>query len=165
MTNAHAGASHGAQPPPSAKTDEDIREDVLCQMAWDDRLTGHQLGVQVENGIVTLGGVVDDWIKFNAAAEAAHRVPEVQDVANEITVRAALVDAPTDTDVATAIRRALRWDARLQEEEIRCTVTHGVVTLDGVVPSVTQRREATRVVEQLHGVKRVENRLRIVEGP
>lgn len=144
-----------------AKTDEDIRQDVLCQIEWDDRLTGHRLGVQVENGIVTLGGVVDDWAKFYAAAEAAHHVKEVLDVANEIQVRGSDVDSPTDTDLTVAVRRALQWDARLHPEDIRSTIAGGVVTLEGLVPSVAQRNDAVRTVGRIHGVKGVDNRLRI----
>ena len=131
----------------------------------DERLTDHQLGVQVANGVVTLGGVADDWITFNAAAEAAHRVREVQDVANEIQVRGAGVDAPTDTDLAVAVRRALHWDARVPQQDIRTTVAAGVVVLEGAVHSLAQRAEAARAVERVHGVQRVDNRLRIAERP
>lgn len=134
-------------------------------MAWDERLTDHQVGVQVDKGVVTLGGVVDDWTKFNAAAEAAHRVAEVLDVANEIQVRGAGVDTPSDSELAVAVRRALQWDARVQDQGIRSTVTAGVVILDGEVPSLAQQVQATRVVLRLHGVKRVDNRLRIAEQP
>lgn len=148
-----------------AKTDEDIRQDVLCQIEWDDRLTGHRLGVQVENGVVTLGGVVDDWIKFHAAAEAAHHVKEVLDVANEIQVRGSDVEAPTDTDLAVAVRRALQWDARLHPEAIRSTVAAGVVILEGLVPSAAQRNDAARTVGHVHGVKGVDNRLQIANRP
>lgn len=165
MSNRSESLSAGAEPPPSGKTDEDIRQDVLCQMDWDDRLTGHQLGVQVDNGIVTLGGTVDDWTQFAAAAEAAHRVTEVLDVANQIQVREAGVDAPTDSDLAVAVRRALEWNARLHGDGIRSTVAGGVVTLDGVVRSLAQRAEAARAVRPLHGVRRVENRLRIAGRP
>lgn len=160
-TGAKATAPRNGESAASGKTDEDIRQDVLCQMEWDDRLTGHQVGVQVDKGVVTLGGVVDDWGKFNAAAEAAHRVPEVLDVANDIQVRDAAVDAPTDSELAVAVRRALQWDSRLHQEDIRSTVTAGVVTLEGVVPGAAQRGEATRAVGRLHGVRRVDNRLRI----
>lgn len=153
------------KPPASSKTDEDIRQDVLCQMAWDERLSGLQLGVQVANGVVTLGGVVDGWTAFNAAAEAAHHVPEVQDVANEIQVRGARVDAPTDSDLAVAVRRALQWDAGLHQQDIRSTVAAGVVTLEGVVHSVAQATEAARAVQRIHGVRRVDSRLRIAERP
>jgi len=163
MPKSHRSAKGETQPPGPAKTDEDIREDVLCQLAWDDRLADHQLGVQVEDGVVTLCGVVDDWTKFNAAAEAAHLVAGVQDVANDILVKSASVDSPTDSDLAVAVRRALRWDARLREQDIRSTVTAAVVTLEGVVRSPAEQAEATRAVQHLHGVKRVENRLHIAD--
>ncbi|MES1207641.1 MAG: BON domain-containing protein [Pseudomonadota bacterium] len=149
--------------PPSGKTDDELREDVLCQMAWDERLNGQQIGVQVQHGVVTLGGVVDLWVQFNAAAEAAHQVAEVTDVANEIQVRASAPDAPTDTDLAVAVRRALRWDGRIHETDIRSTVAGGIVTLEGIVASAAQRAEATRAVARLHGVRRVDNRLVVGE--
>ncbi len=149
---------------PTGKTDDELREDVLCQMAWDERLNGQQIGVQVQHGVVTLGGVVDMWVQFNAAAEAAHQVPEVTDVANEIQVRASAPDAPTDTDLAVAVRRALRWDGRVPEADIRSTVAGGIVTLQGVVASAAQRAEATRAVARLHGVRRVDNRLQVAHA-
>ncbi len=151
--------------PAAGKTDDDLREDVVCQLAWDERLNGAQIGVQVAHGVVTLGGVVDGWIQYNAAAESAHRVPEVIDVANEIQVRGAAVDAPADTDLAVAVRRALEWDARLPGRGIHSTVSGGVVTLEGSIASLAQRSEATRAVARLHGVRRVVNRLQVpVEG-
>jgi len=165
MPNRGSRATVGAVVPASGKTDEEIRQDVFCQMAWDERLTDHQVGVQVDKGVVTLGGIVDDWTKFNAAAEAAHRVPEVLDVANEIQVRGADVDARSDSELAVAVRRALQWDARVQDQGIRSTVAAGVVTLDGEVPSLAQQAEATGAVLRLHGVKRVDNRLRVERRP
>ncbi len=154
-------SSRPATAPAGGKTDDDLREDVICQLAWDERLNGAQIGVQVAHGVVTLGGVVDDWIQFSAAAESAHRVPEVTDVANEIQVRGAAVDTPSDSDLAVAVRRALQWDARISDRDIRSTVTGGVVTLEGAVATLAQRSEATRAVGRLHGVRRVDNRLRI----
>jgi osmotically-inducible protein OsmY len=163
MSNRCSRATVGAVVPASGKTDEDIRQDVLCQMAWDERLSDHQVGVQVEKGVVTLGGVVDDSNQFNAAAEAAHRVAEVLDVANELQVRGAGVDTRSDSELAVAVRRALQWDAEVQDQGIRSTVAAGVVILEGEVPSLAQQVQATRAVLRLHGVKRVDNRLRIEE--
>jgi osmotically-inducible protein OsmY len=41
-----------------------------------------------------------------------------------------------------AVRRALQWDARVQDQGIRSTVAAGVVTLEGEVPSLAQQAEA-----------------------
>jgi osmotically-inducible protein OsmY len=143
------------------KTDIDMREDVLSELAWDSRIDEKQIGVQVDHGIVTLGGAVDALAISAAAAEAAHRVAGVQDVANELQVRELRSDHLTDTDVARAVRHALEWDALIPDQHIRSTVSAGVVVLEGVVATQIQREEVERVVARLKGVRRLDNRLQI----
>lgn len=141
------------------KTDHDIRNDVLRELAWDSRIGDKQIGVQVDDGVVTLGGTVDSLATRNAAAEAAHQVACVKDVANELQV--ATVAHLTDTDIARAVRHALEWDALLPDQEIRSTVGGGMVLLEGVVANPIQREEAEGAIARLKGVKRVDNRLQI----
>jgi osmotically-inducible protein OsmY len=147
--------------PPTGKTDTDVRNDVLSELAWDSRIDEKQIGVQVEHGVVTLGGTVDDLATSTAAVEAAHRVAGVRDVANELQVKSAQSAHLTDTDVAKAVRHALEWDAHIPDREIRSTVTAGVVTLEGVVTTPIQREEVERVVGRLKGVRRLDNRLQV----
>jgi osmotically-inducible protein OsmY len=146
---------------PSGKTDSDIRNDVMSELTWDSRIGDKQIGVQVEHGVVTLGGTVEDWATCLAAVEAAHRVAGVKDVANELQARNALTSHLTDTDIAKAVRHALEWDALLPDQDIRSTVAGGVVVLDGVVTTPIQREEAERLVGRLKGVKRLENHLQV----
>jgi osmotically-inducible protein OsmY len=141
------------------KTDLDIRNDVLRELAWDSRIGDRQIGVQVDDGVVTLGGTVDSLATRNAAAEAAHQVACVKDVANELQV--ATVAHLTDTDIARAVRHALEWDALLPDQEIRSTVGGGMVVLEGVVATPIQREEAEGAIGRLKGVKGIDNRLQI----
>jgi len=147
--------------PPTGKTDTDIRNDVLSELAWDSRIDEKQIGVQVEQGIVTLGGTVDDLATSSAAVEAAHRVAGVKDVANELQVKSVQSAHLTDTDIARAVRHAIEWDALIPDQEVRSTVTAGVVTLEGVVTTPIQREEIERVVGRLKGVRRLDNRLQV----
>jgi len=146
---------------PSRKTDSAIRNDVLSELAWDSHIGDKQIGVQVDQGVVTLGGTVEDWATSIAAVEAAHRVAGVKDVANELQARNTLSAHLTDTDIAKAVRHALEWDALVPDEEIHSTVSGGVVVLEGLVTTPIQRDEAERIVGRLKGVKRLENHLRI----
>jgi osmotically-inducible protein OsmY len=143
---------------PAGKTDADIRNDVMSELSWDSRIGETQIGVQVDHGVVTLGGSVEDWATCRAAVEAAHRVAGVRDVANELQVRNSLTTHLTDTDIARAVRHALEWDALVPEKEIRSTVADGVVVLEGVVATPSQRDEAERIVG---GLKRLVNRLQV----
>jgi osmotically-inducible protein OsmY len=153
--------SSGDFPPRTGKTDTDIRNDVLSELAWDSRIGETQIGVQVDDGVVTLGGTVEDLATSSAAVEAAHHVAGVKDVANELQVKNAQSAHLTDTDIAKAVRHALEWDALIPDENIRSTVTAGVVVLDGVVATPIQREETERAIGRLKGIKRLENRLQI----
>ena len=148
---------------PAGKTDTDVRNDVMSELSWDSRIGETQIGVQVDHGVVTLGGSVEDWATCRAALEAAHRVAGVKDVANELQVRNSLTAHLTDTDIARAVRHALEWDALVPEKDIRSTVAGGMVVLEGVVATPGQRDEAERVVGGLRGIKRLINRLQISE--
>ena len=89
------------------KTDTQIHHDVLEELKWDSRVDEKEVGVQVEGGVVTLTGTVTSFAKRWAAEEAAHRVIGVLDVANDVKVKLSGELAPTDTDIAHAVRRAL----------------------------------------------------------
>jgi len=144
---------------PIRKTDAQIHHDVLEELKWDSRVEETEVGVQVEGGVVTLTGTVTSFAKRWAAEEAAHRVIGVLDVANDVTVKVAGEAAPTDTDIAHAVRRALEWDVFVPNEHIKSTVTKGGVVLEGTVDRAVQRDDAERAVRNLAGVKGVQNKI------
>jgi osmotically-inducible protein OsmY len=145
------------------KTDTQIHHDVLEELQWDSRVDEKEVGVQVAGGVVTLTGTVTSWAKRMAAQEAAHRVIGVLDVANDVQVKVLLGGlAPTDTEIAQAVRRALEWDVFVPEEKITSTVTGGWVTLEGTVEGWSQRNDAERAVRNLTGVKSVVNKITVM---
>jgi osmotically-inducible protein OsmY len=115
----------------------------------------NEIGVSVKDGVVILTGWVDSFLKEWAAEEAAHRVPGVKAVANDIEVR--LPSERTDADIAAAAVRALEWDAGIPSDKIELTVSKGWVTLKGEVEWQYQKEDAERVVRRLSGVKGVTN--------
>jgi osmotically-inducible protein OsmY len=135
----------------------DIQEDVLDELAWDARVQPNEIGVAVKDGIVTLTGRVESYIKKWAAEEAAHRVKGVQAVVNEIEVKLLPSAERTDEDIAAAVLRALEWDAAVPAERLKVTVSKGWVTLDGDVEWHYQREEAERAVRRITGVRGVTN--------
>ena len=139
----------------ATKTDAEIQQDVLREMKWDTRVEETDVGVEVDHGVVTLTGTVGNWAQSYAAMEAAHRVRGVLDVANDVTVKPPGTGAPTDTDVAHAVRNALEWDVFVPDTRIRSTVSNGVVSLEGDVDTWTQREDAEAVVRNLAGVRGV----------
>jgi osmotically-inducible protein OsmY len=138
-------------------TDEAIQKDVLDELKWNAYVRPNEIGVSVKDGIVTLTGWVDSYMKKIAAEEAAHRVPGVKAVANDIEVRLPSSAERTDADFASAVLNALRWDAAIPAGKLDVTVSKGWVTLKGEVDFAFQKRDAERAVQRLSGVKGVTN--------
>jgi osmotically-inducible protein OsmY len=143
------------------KSDSQIQQEVLRELKWDTRVEETEVGVTVERGIVTLTGTLPSYAKKLAAQEAAHRVFGVLDVANDIQVRVPGTVGRTDAEIAQAVRNALEWDVWINEERIKCTVSNGFVTLEGVVEVLREREDVERVIRRLSGVRGVTNRIEV----
>ena len=143
--------------PTTVRSDEQIQRDVLDELGWEAELQPNEIGVAVEDGVVTLTGRVASFSQKWAAERAAQRVRGVLAVANEIEVRLSGSSERTDADIASAAVRALEWDALIPPGNVEVTVSRGWVTLDGQVEWQFQRRAAERAVRRLTGVLGVTN--------
>ena len=143
------------------QTDEQIQQEVLRELKFDASVQPNEIGVTVKDGIVTLTGYVDSYLKRWAAEEAAHRVKGVVAVANDIEVRLPTSAERTDADIAAAVTRALEWDAFVDPDKIEVTVSKGWVTLKGEVQWGFQRADAERVARRITGVKGVTNMIAV----
>lgn len=143
------------------KSDIQIQQDVMRELRWDTRIGSTEVGVEVDKGIVSLTGTVENFAKKHAATEAAHRVAGVLDVANDVQVHLPGSPGRTDTEIARAIRSALEWDAFVPDQRIKSSVSEGWVTLEGEVDFLREREDAGKVVRRLGGVRGVWNQITV----
>ena len=141
------------------KTDAKIREDVLDQLAWESEVDDRQIGVAVENGVVTLSGVVNSYTSKMAAEKAAKKVDGVKAVAEDIEVKYGDAFKKTDKEIAKAAVNALEWNISVPDDKIMVKVEDGWVYLTGEVKWDYQRNAAKRAVENLLGVRYVSNNI------
>ena len=137
------------------RTDQELQQDVLAELKWDAQIQPNEIGVSVKDGVVTLTGWVDSYLKKWSAEDAAHKVAGVKAVANDIEIK--LATERTDPDIAEAAVHALEWDAFVPSGKVQVTVSKGWVTLKGEVEWQYQKQDAERVVRRLTGVKGVTN--------
>jgi osmotically-inducible protein OsmY len=147
-----------------AETDEEIQRDVLEELKWDARVQPNEIGVAVKDGVVTLTGYVDTYIKKWAAEDAALRVRGVKAVANDIEVHLPTDAERTDADIAAAAVRALEADELAPLDNLEVTVSNGWVTLKGEVEHYFEKNEAEWVVSRLAGVRGVTDLIWIHPG-
>ncbi len=138
-------------------SDIQIQRDVMNQLKWEPELNAAEIGVSVKNGIVTLSGLVDLYVKKIAAENAAKKVAGVKAVAEDIQVGMSPGYRKTDAEIAEAIVLSLRWNVQLPDEKIMVKVEDGVVSLEGEVEWEYQRRDARRAIEKLAGVRSINN--------
>lgn len=70
-------------------------------------------------------------------------------------------DTHDDLTISTQVKIALIADARLGEFRINAATSHGVVTLQGTVPSQADADHAVAIARKVRGVKAVTSELRL----
>ncbi len=141
----------------AVRSDEDIRESIITAFAVDPRVYSFQPTVTVNQGLVTLTGVVD-YLKAKQAAERdARNTIGVRRVDNLLKVRSS--QSLTDSIVAGEIDASLARNSITETEEIEVAVTGGVATLTGEVDSFLEKSEAEDVAQRARGVHQVRNLL------
>lgn len=145
----------------SPRTDEAIRHDVQEELAWDLYLQPNEVRVAIKDGVVTLTGLVDSYLKKVAAEKAAYRVQGVKAVVNCLDVRLPSSAERADAALATAVLTILQWDTDVPTSKLEVTVHEGWVTLKGEVEYDFQKSEAERAICHLVGIRGVTNEIRV----
>jgi osmotically-inducible protein OsmY len=143
------------------KLDTDIRTDVQNELQWDPSVEHQGIGVNVQEGVVTLFGEAPHFADKYSAEKAAKRVVGVRAIANDISVNIPLPGQRSDTDIATAAANAMKWNASLGQCKIDIVVSKVCVTLSGHVHYGYQVNVAEAAVRYILGVTGVVNNLTI----
>lgn len=143
------------------KTDRQLQEDVMAELAWDPAVESTRVGVEVENGIVTLSGHVASYAEKCAAERAAQRVGGVKAVAVDLDVILPGSTTRTDEEIARNVNAALEWSISVPRNRIKVRVEDGWVTLSGDVDWAYAREAADSCVRSLIGIKGVINNIEI----
>ncbi len=141
------------------KTDKQLQQDVITELAWEPSVTSTQIGVEVTDGVVTLAGHVGSYIEKWEAQRAAQRVSGVKALAVEMDVTLSGSGVRNDVDIARAASNVLRWSTYWPEDQIQLLVESGWITLTGELDWEYQREAAERSVRGLMGVTGISNQI------
>jgi osmotically-inducible protein OsmY len=143
------------------KSDTAIQRDVLAELKWDPAVSETDVGVEVNDGIVTLSGTVDSYAKKLAAERAVLRVQGVRAFAEDIEINVYSGGLARDTEIAAKLAEVLETDGFIPQNRIKVTVENGRVTLTGSVDWQYQRARAETAVRLVHGVTKIRNDITI----
>lgn len=143
------------------REDREITSDVVFGLQSDYLLRNQRISVRVADGAVTLSGTVNSANEKVHAADVAGRVRGVRSVSNALEV--AWTPKFRDAAIADRVKTRLlaNWETRWVAGKIKVKVESGKVTLNGVVNTWGQWREAGRIAYLTDGVWSVDNQLAI----
>jgi hyperosmotically inducible protein len=144
----------------SQRPDEDILQDVQ-RVLHDDPVTGsYEVTATIQDGVVALSGTVPSWAAKELTAWVASGVLGVRGIENSLIQK--LTEQRQDSTILEEIQKRLKADVWVNHESVLLSVKDGVVSLNGVVGSVAEKR---RVIRDAHvaGVKKVDERLLFVK--
>ena len=142
--------------------EEALRHEVIGELSADPRVDTLEIGIAVEDGMVTLTGHVESLQARVAAEEAVKRVEGVRSVANDLLIKHK--GERTDTEIAREALHRLRNNMSVPRE-VQVVVTDGCIIIDGIVRSMYERLAAENAVRHLRGVRNVVNAIRLRTVP
>jgi osmotically-inducible protein OsmY len=144
-------------------TDKILRQTIIDELDFEPSVDAANIGVAVDNGVVTLTGHVASFAEKIAAERAVQRVKGVRAIAEKIEVRYPNDKRTADDQIAERALLIIAWNAQVPKDSVQVKVEKGWVTLTGAVDWQFQRAAAESAVRRLSGIVGVSNLIEI--GP
>lgn len=140
-------------------TDKELKQHVQNALDWEPSLDPTDVGVSVDEGVVTLRGNVGSFSEKMTAERVTLHVFGVKAVANDLVVHLVNGFERTDTEIAQTAVAALKWNTVIPKDRVTAAIANGWITLNGTLDWKYQKDAAARTVRDLTGVKGVTNNI------
>ncbi|WP_291287481.1 BON domain-containing protein [Flavobacterium sp.] len=143
------------------KNNDVLLKEVKEAIKWEPILNSNDIDVSVNDGIVTLGGTVDNYTQKKEAQEAVKNIAGVKAVVDDVKVDLYFSAIKSDTDIASSVIKVLRKNWAVPDHLLKVTVENGWVTLEGILHWNFQRKAADNAIRYLEGVRGVIDKIKI----
>ena len=153
--------------PPTANSDAWIRDKVKFTLLFHRSVSVGTTAVDVKDGIVTLRGDAASEAQKELTAEYAKDVEGVKGVNNEMTVTTTSKNTRTvgetidDASIIAQVKMTLLSHRSTSALNTKVESKRGVVTLYGKASDAAEKNLATKLANDINGVKGVKNRMTI----
>lgn len=145
--------------------DKYLRQSIIDELDFEPSIDAADIGVAVEDGVVTLTGHVGSYAEKLAVEDAVRRVRGVKAIAEEIEVRYPDGKQTADDQIAKRALDILAWDISVPNERIQVKVQRGWLTLSGEVDWNYQKTAAEQAVRKLGGITGITNLIDLKATP
>jgi len=144
---------NGLRIKPDLDEDRGIRLGIKQLIEIDGIKGTNSILVNVENGVVTLKGLVPNRKDKNAIQKISENRPGVVEVKNLLTVKG---PGRGDREIRKDVLFYLLWSPFIKKDEIQVEVQDGIIKLDGHIDFLGERNILAEDLGNIQGVERVE---------
>lgn len=137
------------------KTNEELQKDVQDAIKFESLLNAAEIGVTVNDGIVTLRGNVNSYAKKFDTEHTVKNVSGVKAVVEKIKVKLGINWKKTDDEIAADILKLANWDFDKDGQNLTIEVEHGWVKLGGELRD--NKDNFIKAVTSIIGVRGITN--------
>ncbi|MHB8894903.1 MAG: BON domain-containing protein [Candidatus Geothermincolia bacterium] len=155
---------------PAENSDGWIAARVKTVLFFHRSVSGVKTGVSVTDGVVTLRGEATSQAQKELTTEYAKDVEGVRDVNNEMTVStsletkiAAVGEKIDDASITAQVKMSMLFHRSTRVFKTHVETDNGVVTLTGTTKNLAEKDLITKLVEDVNGVAKVDNRMTVAE--
>jgi hyperosmotically inducible protein len=154
-------------------SDATVTSSVKGLLMTDRMINASQIGVETQQGIVILNGIVPSPEQRLRAELLARDVHGVRQVVNNLQVTtlppspplppssSVSPPLPNDPMITATVKDRLTMDRTANLARVRVDTTEGTVYLNGVVPSPDHKTRAEQIARDVRGVNQVVNNLQV----
>lgn len=121
-------------------TDTELKQHVQNTLDWEPSVEANDIGVSVDEGVVTLRGTVGSYVEKVTAERVTLQVYGVKAVANDLSIHLVSGYERTDMEIAQAAVAALKWNTVVSADQVTVTVANVWVTLNARSSTTTRAR-------------------------
>ena len=145
--------------------DSALRQNIIDELEFVPYVDANDIGVAVEDGVVTLSGHVPNYSQRQAVEQAVSHIKGVRAIAQEIEVRSPSDSGTSDDEIARHVIDTLKWSTLVPEDRVQVKVQCGWVTLTGSLEWNYQKTGAGDAVRDIRGVTGVTNLIELAPKP
>lgn len=156
---------------PAENSDAWIEAHVKTILFFHKGVSGIHTEVSVKDSIVTLRGEADNRAQKQLTTEYAEDVDGVKDVKNEMTIaklpkaeKETIGEKIDDASITSQVKISLLFHRSTRAVKTQVKTDAGVVTLSGMARNAAEKELVSKLVNDINGVTRVDNRMTVEES-
>lgn len=156
---------------PDERSDSWITMKVKTVLVFHKNVQAIGTEINTQDGIVTLSGKAESEAQKQLTGEYAKDVEGVKEVRNNLVVtqsdkvaKRTLGEKIDDTSITAQVKTTLLFHKSTSALATKVTTKDGVVSLHGEAQNGAEKDLVTKLVEDINGVKKVNNHMNIRKG-